>query len=108
MGLISDMTRFKPFIIIIIVNVAIKGGSFIFATIKPFITPHITPVIIPKMMHSQMGHPQIVSAVPLMMAVKVMIGPTDKSIPAVMMTNVTPMARQPFTHVDKMMVMILE
>ena len=49
------------------------------------------------------GMPRLVIHTPVMTMANVMTVPTERSIPAVMMTNVTPMARMPTTEVARKM-----
>ena len=85
-------------------SVAMNGGSFIFATAKPLVRPQKPPTMKPKMIASQMGNPQLLKAMPLITQLKVMVVPMERSMPAVVMQNVTPSASRPLTHVESAMV----
>ena len=91
-------------VIICIASVAINGGSFITAIAKPLTAPQSAPIKKPNRIASQIGKPQLTNAMPLITQEKVMVVPMERSMPAVVMQNVTPSASRPFTQVDSAMV----
>jgi hypothetical protein len=55
------------------------------------------PVIIPTIIPSQIGNSQFVIIIPVATAETVIMVPTERSIPPVIITKVAPKARTPFT-----------
>ena len=84
-----------------------KGGIFMRAIIKPLSSPAVVPVNRPTTMPTGTGKPWLVTATPVMTAESVITVPTERSMPAVMITNVTPSASTPLTAVATRMLLIL-
>ena len=84
-------------------RVAMNGGRLKRATSVPLMAPITVPVAMPATMPMPQGRPRLVTKTPVMTADRVMTVPIDRSMPAVMMTNVTPMARMPVTEVARKM-----
>ena len=80
-------------------SVAMKGGTLSLATITPLTKPHSAPNPMAAAMPRPSGRPQYVSTTPAITAQKVIIVPTDRSMPAVMMTKVQATASTPLTAV---------
>ena len=85
----------KPWETIIVPSVAMKGGSFALAIIMPLQKPKNRPEISTSTSARGTGQPQLVKAVPPMMAEHIITVPMDRSMPPVMITNVTPKAMKP-------------
>ena len=84
------ITKLSPLAMLIITNVAMKGGILILAVIKnPFINPHIPPANRVIRIAKGMFTPFLRANAPIM-ALKARTDPTDKSIPPVMITHVMP------------------
>ena len=81
----------KPRTIIIIPIVAIKGGTPVRTTVRPFINPTAKPVINARLIATQMGKPAA-KTVPAMQAQSARIEPTDRSSPPEIRTTVVPSA----------------
>ena len=81
-------------------SVAINAGSFSFATNTPFKSPNATGIMIVRIMAAINGQPPVLYAYPPMSAPHIMIVPIERSIPPVMITNVTPRARNPTKYAD--------
>ncbi|MNV59247.1 hypothetical protein D3C71_1516610 [compost metagenome] len=94
------MTSDNPLVTIMIARVAMKGGIFIFATIKPLIKPHSAPARIPPTIPSGTGRPQNVMMTPTITEEKVITVPKARSIPPVIITKVAPSANTPITAVE--------
>ena len=97
------MTRDSPFAAIMTPSVATKGGTFILEIVTPLMRPASAPVAIPPAMPAGIGSPQLLISTPIMTADRVITVPTDKSMPAVMMTKVAPRPRIPLTVVASKM-----
>ena len=69
--------------------------------------PASMPVASPASRPIGMGTPQSVITLPIMTVVSVITVPTDRSMPPVMMTKVTPIARMPLTAVAIRMPLML-
>ena len=93
------MTNDRPFAAIIMPSVATKGGTFILETVSPLMRPASAPVATPPSRPREIGRPQLVITTPIITADRVMTLPTDRSMPAVMMTKVAPRASTPLTVV---------
>ena len=76
-----------------------KGGSLAFAIRSPFTLPIKAPAPSANGMPIQRGNPAFVTASPRTTVHNVMLVPTERSMPPVMMTKVTPIARTPLTAV---------
>ncbi|MNP40358.1 hypothetical protein D3C76_1339960 [compost metagenome] len=94
------MTSDKPLVTIIIARVAMKGGMFIFATIKPLTKPHSAPARIPPTMPNGTGRPQKVIMTPTITDENVITVPRARSMPPVIITKVAPSANTPITAVE--------
>ncbi len=75
-------------------SVTMKGGIFSRETMRPFKRPKASPTTTIRRREGTMGNPCL-SAVPPMMAAAIMTVPTERSIPPLMMTNVTPIEMNP-------------
>ena len=84
-------------------KVATKGGIFIREMMTPLTKPASMPVSNPTRIPNGIGKRQTVTATPVVTADKVITVPTDRSMPAVMMTKVTPRASTPLTAVASRM-----
>ena len=80
-------------------SVAMKGGILAFAMRMPLTAPTRAPAASAAGMPSQSGRPALVTTRPMTTEQKVIVVPTDRSMPPVMITKVTPIARTPFTAV---------
>ena len=69
--------------------------SLALAIMTPLSSPKHRPTTGTSSSASQTGQPQTVNATPPMSAEHIMAVPMDRSIPPVMMTNVTPKAIKP-------------
>src|SRR5258708_21930613 len=69
-------------------NVAMNGGIVALATNVPETAPHNAPFASAAIRPVQSGRPQKVSTTPAITAQKVISVPTDRSMPAVMITKV--------------------
>ncbi len=76
-------------------RVAINGGSFKRLTKMPLIYPNATPTPIIKNRDAHIGQPQVLKAVPPIIAAHIITVPTERSIPPDIITNVTPIAINP-------------
>src|SRR5699024_11986234 len=85
----------NPLATIIVPNVAINGGSLNFATIIPFTKPNNAPTATIEINTSHIGKPTSVYNTPPIIAEHIITVPIDKSIPPVMITNVTPIDKNP-------------
>ena len=85
----------RPLVIIIVPSVAIKAGSLMTDTISPLASPNRPPINMARITHSGIGSPSFVYSVPEIKEQQIQTVPMDKSIPPVMITNVTPMAIKP-------------
>src|SRR5512139_1702009 len=97
MGFNWATTSDKPLVIYNMPSVATKGGIFILVTISPLNMPHNAPVTNPATIPTNTGICQIIMTCAVMTAENVMTVPTERSMPPLMMTKVTPKARIPFT-----------
>src|SRR5258708_23053953 len=93
------MTNDSPLAAIITPSVATNGGTFILEIVMPFANPGRAPVSTPPSRPRYTGRPQFVTNSAAMTADSVMTVPTDRSIPAVIMTKVAPSASTPLTVV---------
>ena len=100
-------TKESPDVIIITPKVAINAGIFRRDTIRPVSVPIIVPTKIQIILPSHSGRLRPVTHNPDITAEKVMTVPIERSIPPVMITNVTPSAKSPLTQVASSMEMIL-
>ena len=97
----NDHVFLKPIITnsepvhIMVPKVAIKGGNFSRDIISPLKIPNAVPTAMISKRESHKGQPQVLKAVPPMIAAHIMTVPQDKSIPAEIMTKLTPMAIKP-------------
>ena len=107
MGLTCAITSDRPRAIIIMPSVAINGGTFMREMTMPLTKPASAPVKSPTMTPTQTGMPMLVTATPVITAASVMTVPTERSMPPVMMTKVTPSASTPLTAVASRMPMTL-
>jgi hypothetical protein len=73
----------------------------------PETAPHNAPVASAAIRPVQSGRPQKVSTTPAITAQKVISVPTDRSMPAVMITKVEAMASTPLTAVACRMLIML-
>ena len=99
MGLSPERTRASPFATFSMPSVAMNDGILSFATSVPFTRPARAPVPMPAATPSGMGSPHSVMKIAVMTAESVITVPTERSMPPVMITNVTPRASTPFTLV---------
>jgi hypothetical protein len=84
-----------PKLIIIVPRVAIKGGNFSRLTRIPLKRPKEVATMMIRIKESHIGHPQVLYAVPPMIVAAIITVPQERSIPPVIMTNVTPIAKNP-------------
>jgi hypothetical protein len=91
------MTKAKPRAIPIIPSVATKGGVFPLAMIRPLKSPHKAPTPKPIRIPTTPGTPSL-RKLAAMTLVSARTEPTDRSIPAIMMTKVIPTATMPITE----------
>ena len=75
-------------------RVATKGCSFILATRIPFTSPRPKPMAAPARTAAK-GFSPMTRKLPTLTITIASVEPTVKSIPAVMMTRVMPIARRP-------------
>src|SRR5258708_30048086 len=75
-------------------NVAMNGGILALATNVPETAPHNAPFASAAIRPVQSGRPQKVSTTPAITAQKVISVPTDRSMPAVMITKVHAIRRR--------------
>ncbi len=101
MGLTPEIMSDRPRAIIIMPRVAIKGGTCMREMTMPLTNPAVMPVRIPATMPTGIGIPMKVMKTPVMTADRVITVPTERSMPAVIMINVTPSAKMPFTAVAR-------
>src|SRR3712207_172676 len=87
------MTFAVPRAIESIARVAMNGGSFATVTPRPLASPQRPPTRTAAMMLSHSGQPALCDVQPRIIIDKANTAATDRSIPAVMMTNVIPSAR---------------
>ena len=80
-----------------------NGGIFSLAIRKPETAPQNAPVAIEARTPSHSGIPQLVRTTPVITAQKVISVPTERSMPAVMMTKVAEIPSTPSTAVACMM-----
>ena len=78
-------------------SVAMKGGIFSLAMTTPEIAPISAPPMSAARMPSGNGKPALVRMRPENTAVRVIIVPTERSMPPEMMTKVQAVARTPLT-----------
>ena len=84
-----------PIETIIVPKVAIKGGSLSLATMYPFNVPNAVATARISTNESGIDQFQVLYAVPPISVAHIITVPTERSIPPVMITNVTPIARKP-------------
>ena len=80
-------------------SVTMNDGMRKRAIRMPLASPARAPVSMPAAMPTGIGRPMFVMTTPVMTADRVMTVPIERSIPPVMITNVTPRARMPLTEV---------
>ena len=95
------MTSASPFATLSMPSVAMKDGILSFAMSMPFTSPASAPVARPATTASGNGRCHTVANVPVITADRVITVPIERSMPPVMITNVTPRARIPFTVVAR-------
>jgi hypothetical protein len=83
-----------PIEIIIVPSVTMNGGIFSRETKRPLKKPKAMPTAMTRMREGTIGNPCL-RAVPPMMAAHIMTVPTERSIPPLMMTKVTPIEMNP-------------
>jgi hypothetical protein len=84
-------------------RVAMNGGMRILAMTVPFTNPARPPATRPARIPTATGRCQTVTNTPVITAASVITVPTDRSMPPVMITNVTPSANTPLTDVASRM-----
>ncbi len=84
-----------PRLIIIVPSVAMNGGSFRRLTRMPLKRPKLVDTRSMSNSESHIGHPHVLYAVPPMIVAAIITVPQERSMPPVMITNVTPMAMKP-------------
>ena len=84
----------EPIEIIIVPRVTMNGGIFTRATMIPLKKPKAVPTTMIRISVGTIGRPCFI-AVPPTMAAAIMTVPIERSIPPLMMTNVTPIAIKP-------------
>ncbi len=84
---------------LIMPSVAMNGGIFALAIRMPLTVPTSAPAASAAGRPIHSGRPAWVTTRPMTTVQKVIVVPTDRSIPPVMMTNVTPIASTPLTAV---------
>ena len=90
-----DTIELKPREIIIVPSVAMNGGNPNFAIKIPLNNPNTPPITNIANNASHNGQPIFVWSTPPTMAEHIITVPIDKSIPPVIITNVTPIAKKP-------------
>ena len=80
--------------IIMVPSVTMNGGIFSRETRTPLKRPKARPTTTIRRREGTIGNPCL-SAVPPMMAAAIMTVPTERSIPPLMMTKVTPIEMNP-------------
>src|SRR5918994_591409 len=103
MGVRLAITSARPRATLSMPSVAMNGGSLKRAIRIPFARPHRPPIRMPPRMPSGSGSPAFVTMVPVITADNVMTVPIERSMPPVMITNVTPIASTPTTDVASRM-----
>lgn len=76
-----------------------NGGSLAFAMSAPLMDPTRAPAARAASRPSGSGSPRLTATMPITTDVNVIPVPTERSMPPVMMTNVTPVASTPLTAV---------
>ncbi len=99
MGFTPETMRERPLSSHIMPSVAMNGGSFSLATREPEMAPLSAPVPIAARTPVHIGRCQSVRNTPHITAQKVISVPTDRSMPAVMMTKVLATPSTPLTAV---------
>ena len=84
-----------PWDIIIVPRVAMNGGSLSFATSRPLAKPNAVPTPTVSTSESQSGQLCCLNTNAPRSAEHIITVPMERSIPPVMMTNVTPNAINP-------------
>ena len=88
-------------------SVTMNDGILNRAIRTPLTRPARPPVSIPAAMPTGIGRPMFVTTTPVITAASVMTVPIDRSMPPVMITNVTPSARMPLTEVASRIPIVL-
>ncbi len=78
-------------------SVTMKGGSFSRVTSRPLTAPAAVPTTIPIRIATGPGIPLSALSLALSSIARMEIAPTDRSMPAVRMISVWPIARAPTT-----------
>ena len=89
-----EMMEPTPMEIIMVPRVTINGGIFSRDTMMPLKAPNARPTTMIRMRDGTMGKPCL-SAVPPVMAAAIMTVPTERSMPPLIMTKVTPIEMNP-------------
>ena len=87
-----DTMEPKPSVIICVPSVAMKGGSFSLAIITPLQKPKNTPTTSTRISAGISGQPHSLYATPPSSAEQSIFDPSERSMPPVIITNVTPNA----------------
>ena len=74
-----------------------KGGNLTFVMRNPLMAPHKSPTLTPSSTDSQPGKWLKNAVLPITMDVKTVIAPQERSIPAVKIISVCPIATAPTT-----------
>ncbi len=85
----------KPWLIIMVPSVAMKGGSFSLATITPLRKPNTAPTSTATSRETISGKCSCLKVYAPSRAAHIITVPRDRSMPPVMMIKVTPKAMKP-------------
>ena len=85
-------------------KVTMKGGNLSRVTSRPLTRPKNVPRAMPRIRARKPGTPLLAARFAMNIMAKMQIAPTDKSIPAVRMTSVCPMASAAMIAVCWMMI----